>query len=257
MYNIFSLLWEIETGAVYRMTKAHDIYSGLGAEAALRPLGDGGRGDVKEGGEEDVPRVQELHPKKEDKGEDATGGNVTSSASPLPSTPTSVGGGERGESVAGVKGGDVEEDDDEEEELARAIQRAESIVRSLADVKVFALSGTPGSVLEARGEVGKGQPCARFAGLFDAVFVSARATQIADCDWFAGLLKPRALVSLESAKFVVPLNKEQKAEFTSKVREFSAARGWAAIVPPVARRHRDELDLEDDVLFFRNETPMK
>ncbi len=34
LYNLFSVLWESETGQAYRMTKAHDIYSGLGAEAA-------------------------------------------------------------------------------------------------------------------------------------------------------------------------------------------------------------------------------
>jgi hypothetical protein len=30
VYNMLSYLWEIETGTVYKMAKAHDIYSGLG-----------------------------------------------------------------------------------------------------------------------------------------------------------------------------------------------------------------------------------
>ncbi len=33
---MFSYLWEIETGRPYVITKANDIYSGLGAEAGLQ-----------------------------------------------------------------------------------------------------------------------------------------------------------------------------------------------------------------------------
>lgn len=35
LYNMYSFLWEIETGAVYTMTKANDIYSGLGQQDKL------------------------------------------------------------------------------------------------------------------------------------------------------------------------------------------------------------------------------
>lgn len=35
LYNMYSFLWEIETGAVYSMTKANDIYSGLGQQDKL------------------------------------------------------------------------------------------------------------------------------------------------------------------------------------------------------------------------------
>jgi hypothetical protein len=35
LYNLFSVLWETETGQPYRMTKANDVYSGLGAEASI------------------------------------------------------------------------------------------------------------------------------------------------------------------------------------------------------------------------------
>lgn len=32
MYNLYSYLWELETGKKYLLTKSHDIYSGLGKE---------------------------------------------------------------------------------------------------------------------------------------------------------------------------------------------------------------------------------
>lgn len=32
LYNLYSYLWELETGQPYQMMKAHDIYSGLGRE---------------------------------------------------------------------------------------------------------------------------------------------------------------------------------------------------------------------------------
>jgi outer membrane biosynthesis protein TonB len=32
LYNLYSFLWELETGKPYQLTKAHDIYSGLGKE---------------------------------------------------------------------------------------------------------------------------------------------------------------------------------------------------------------------------------
>jgi hypothetical protein len=35
LYNMYSILTEIETGTVYRMTKANDIYSGLGQQDRL------------------------------------------------------------------------------------------------------------------------------------------------------------------------------------------------------------------------------
>jgi phosphopentomutase len=35
LYNLFSYLWELETLKVYEMTKANDIYSGLGVEQTV------------------------------------------------------------------------------------------------------------------------------------------------------------------------------------------------------------------------------
>ena len=50
MYNLFSYLWELETGRAYVMTKANDIYSGLGAEAQLQA-------DAKQVAEVRMPRI--------------------------------------------------------------------------------------------------------------------------------------------------------------------------------------------------------
>ena len=52
LYNLFSYLWEIETGKVYQMMKANDIYSGLGGEATIK---------FKEFLEEDVVEEDKKH----------------------------------------------------------------------------------------------------------------------------------------------------------------------------------------------------
>jgi len=219
MYSLFSLLWELETAAVYKMKKKNDIYSGLGAEAGLAAdlqamaLDAEAEGADKKGEEEVAPLPEPP--------------SSTSVTAPSPPPPPPA--------AAAAQA---------EEELAKAILRAKTIVDTLAGCSVLPMVGQPSAVLT--------KP--RWQGFFDTVFVSARAASCLEHEWFAQVLREDGLglVAVETAKFLVPLTKDQKTEFAAKEETFAAKHNWTRMAaPPVPRRRRDEQDLEDDVVFFR------
>ena len=238
MYNLFSMLWEIETGTVYRMKKKNDIYSGLGADDLSRQV------------EKVQPDITDLLITEEDeKGEGkgevtveteggAEGGSDGAVKKPTKDPPT-VDEMAAAETAAASKNPVAQAGED----LATAIQRAECIVQTWQNVKVFPMMGNPSSALDKT----------RFHRLFDAVFVSARAASCVEQDWFAKMLKEgTGVVGIESSKFLVPLSHEQKADFALKEGAFAAKHGWTRLTPPpVFRRRRDENDDADDVLFYR------
>ena len=133
--------------------------------------------------------------------------------------------------------------------LEKQIQRAECIAESLEGIKIFPILGGITSIAKPK-----------FEGFFDGIFVSARSAQCIQQDSFKKLLKKSnnssscggGLIAVETAKFFVPLSKKMQKDFTDKEEEYAAAHGWVKIAPPVSRRRRDEMDLEDDVMFFRN-----
>lgn len=227
MYSLFSLLWELETAAVYRMKKKNDIYSGLGAEAGLAA-------DLQAMA---LDAEQEGADKKVDEGaapppeEELPSSTTSVSAPTLPPAPPPP----PAPAAAAAQA---------EEELAKAILRARTIVDTLAGCSVLPMVGQPSAVLT--------KP--RWQGFFDAVFVSARSGGCLEHDWFAQVLRDDGLglVAVETAKFLVPLTMDQKTEFVAKEEAFAAKHNWTRMgAPPVPRRRRDEKDLEDDVIFFR------
>ena len=239
MYALFSLLWELETGTVYRMKKKNDIYSGLGSEAGLamdlaaqtEALKLEVEGEAE--GEAEGAEAKEAIVEQDGKESVVAQGDAQTLPPPpvdaqVPPTPAPA---------------PALSPEQAEEELLRAMQRAECIVDSLAGCYVFPLLGLPSAVLD--------KP--KWQGYFDCVFVSARAASCIEPAWFGALVKPETgLVCIESAKFIVPLSNAQKKEFTAKEQTFCAGHGWTKVMaPPVPRRHRDELDAEDDVLFYK------
>lgn len=104
VFNLLSQLWEIETGAVYKMTKEHDVYSGLGKEGF--PVSN--QNDESESATAPIDEGGDLVQKKTDE-------------TVVPQ-----------KSVAK----EVVEDENEVDELARAIKRAECIVETFKGVKV-------------------------------------------------------------------------------------------------------------------------
>ena len=254
------------------MTKIHDIYSGLGTE-----------GDQKEEDSVDNSSSDELLITDETGGDAVVVSNVTASdSSSIPLTvekshlPLPVDGGsavevdkEDNETVtitakqlAAVDLQEIEgpanttatiatataEREESNIELVKQIQRAENIAETFMDMKIFPLLGDA-SLLD--------KP--KYTNLFDGIFVSARSAQCIQTSSFSKLLKAPSegsgggLIAIETAKFLVPLSKKMQADFRDKEEEYAASHGWKKIPPPVYRRRRDELDLEDDVIFFVNQ----
>jgi Domain of unknown function (DUF4471) len=270
LYSLLSYLWEIETGHAYRMTKSHDVYSGLGAE-----------GDQKEEVLEEGSTKDELLLTADPVGDAPCDAAVLNVADSGPnSMPLAVGKSQL--PVPAAEGSAVRTVEDEDEtatetvkhlaavglqdtiegpasasarasvedsriELVKQIQRAETIAETFMDIKIFPLLG--GATLLDK---------PKYANLFDGIFVSARSAQCIQAPSFGKLLKSPngdrggGLMAVETAKFLVPLSKKLQSDFKDKEVEYAASHGWKKILPPVSRRRRDELDLEDDVLFFVN-----
>ena len=131
VFNMFSMLWEIEVGEPYSLSRKNDIFSGLGEK-------DGGRQtqvqsqEIKteeqkkvpaEQEEEEFVRVEELLDSIEEETEteaktgDADEKKPSGSAEPPPPPPPGS-------------------DEKEEELLAQELKRAECIVETFRDVKV-------------------------------------------------------------------------------------------------------------------------
>ena len=103
------------------------------------------------------------------------------------------------------------------------------------------MAGSPGTVLD--------KP--KFHGLFDSVYVSARAAACMNEEKVRAVFGPKCVVAVETGKFMVPLHKEAKVEFVQKEVEYVCAGGKLSLIDaPVPRRRRDEQDMEDDVIFF-------
>ncbi|KAJ1431636.1 hypothetical protein B484DRAFT_395391 [Ochromonadaceae sp. CCMP2298] len=255
LYNLYSVLWEIETGAVYKMTKANDIYSGLGqqdkllqameqeeVEAVLQQEAEAGpqkvlleaiaeeaeeaereEGDKKGAMPPPPPSVAEADPSWEQLPTPPAASTSTTAATSAP--------------AASV---DAEKRRKKEATLVRAIQRAETIAESYHNVKIYPMTGTLSGLL------GK----SKFRDTFYGVFVSSRSAQILQDKEFASVCRSGAVVAVETAKFLVPLGRDVKAAMTLKEQELAAELGFRCIPPPVPRRRRDEKDFEDDVVFF-------
>lgn len=115
--------------------------------------------------------------------------------------------------------------------------------------------------------------------MFHSIFVSARHAQILNEECFRDILCTSdgpVVVAVETAKFLANLNKDVKVDFCNKIDEYCTARGLTHMPgktfspftqrcschlcsftyvsemsePPVPRRHRDEQDTEDDVIFY-------
>ena len=76
LFNLYSYLWELETGQPYKMMKSHDIYSGLGREYkhihTVDPLEDLLGDDYDKGKEGDKEKEKENKSEGEGKKENRT-----------------------------------------------------------------------------------------------------------------------------------------------------------------------------------------
>eukprot|EP00598_Pedospumella_elongata_P001843 CAMPEP_0184974752 /NCGR_PEP_ID=MMETSP1098-20130426/6140_1 /TAXON_ID=89044 /ORGANISM="Spumella elongata, Strain CCAP 955/1" /LENGTH=593 /DNA_ID=CAMNT_0027497375 /DNA_START=40 /DNA_END=1821 /DNA_ORIENTATION=- len=272
LYNMYSILWEIETGSVYRMTKPNDIYSGLGqfdkslevtrkdeekeveeSVAQKKDLLDTIIEETEEAGvESEESRVEELPEPPSTQSKDDIADEPEEQTTP-PSPPTEAVSAFSATSLAVSSTqsllAPLEVRKKQEASLVRAIQRAETIVESFDGIKIYPMTGTLTTLL-AKSKV---------RGTVDGIFVSSRAAQVLGEDNFTqlfratedGTAKPgKVLVAVETAKHLVPLKKDVQVALCAKEEELAGKIGLKRISAPVPRRRRDELDLEDDVIFF-------
>ena len=159
LYNMYSILWEIETGSVYRMTKPNDIYSGLGQfDKSLEVTrkdgekeGEESVGEKKDlldtiieeteeaGVESEESRVEELPEPPSTQSNDDQANEPKEQATP-PSPPTEAVSAATATSLAVSPTqsllAPLELRKKQEASLVRAIQRAETIVESFDGIKV-------------------------------------------------------------------------------------------------------------------------
>ena len=273
------------------MSKEHDVYSGLGAEAdsshtednqdffseEILPSEVETKAEESEQIKEGEIRVVELLDEIDDANEtEKKNGNSHESEIEFGSMQASVRDLSLSENIDLKKDslGDntkvTDKDEDERKNYAKQIQRAECIAESLSEIKIFPLLGSP-SILDK----------VKYENMFDGIFVSARSAQCIEKEYFKKLLRTKSksrntsseyncidsalpicqqlkenqlgsIIAIETAKFLVPLSKKQQKEFNIKEEEYASMNKWTKINPPVSRRRRDELDLEDDVIFYRN-----
>eukprot|EP01039_Chlorochromonas_danica_P005549 gene5549-6111_t len=220
LHSLFSSLYALEHDAVYQMTQAHDIFSGLGEDGRLSGEKEDGEEEATPSEKKEEPRVVELA-----EGEELP----TEQTVTVPSTTV---------------------EDEQVEKLAKALERADNIHSCLAKVKLFPMSGS------VKDWIGKG----KLKGHFDAVFVSSRSAEVVGQPGFDQLFRSSperpALLAMETAKFLVPFAQKTKTQVASKIEELATSINLERIEEsPVLRRRRDERDLEDDVLFFKTKAP--
>jgi hypothetical protein len=252
VYYLLAMMWEAESGRQYKMTKSHDIYSGLGAAKpaatpeAAAPEAAAAAGEAAAADSSALTSITELG----DGEEEEEGEGDTPDSTPPTETETeaaaAVAPREPGQSTAAERLRVKIQQRKREEQIAKEIGRAEAIVATFEGVKLFPMHGDPSAVLNK----------AQYEQFFDVMFVSARAAKflespVADRVLRTSNSKGAALVAVETGKFLVPLLKNAKAAFLKKETDYCENLQWSKLtVPPVYRRHRDSADKEDDVLFY-------
>ena len=117
-------------------------------------------------------------------------------------------------SVAAAAALEEEEEVLDPEELekahARALKRAATIVEVLSNVKVFVVGQTLNQIME--------RPKKKFTNLFDMCFLANKAAHVLHDERFPYLCKKKnAVVCIETAKYVIPLEKKTKQIFVERV----------------------------------------
>lgn len=154
LYNLFSVLWETETGQAYRMAKANDVYSGLGAEASILSSKLDSLGGSSSNSEEVAREARELLPIVEGVDEteaaDEGSGKQSSEEEPVDFDFSTTEGEQQQQQPSDKKSeppGAPESSEprtvgasaQREKEIAAAVLRAETIEESYSGIKVRAL----------------------------------------------------------------------------------------------------------------------
>ena len=231
VYNLLSYLWEIETGNVYLMSKPNDIFSGLGSER-------GKRRELTKEEKEKMEAAVDIETQEERE----NGGGVENDVNKLNSGTEEIEDVVEGTVFDNSSKSNTLSEEEEANELAKEIHRAECIGESFDDFKIFPLIGDPVTVL-GRSE--------KYKNFFDGMFISLRQAHFMQSEVADTILKPGALIGVETGKFMVHYTKKEKEEVTNKLQDLATGRGWKMLEEmPVFRRRRDEHDTLVDVMFY-------
>jgi hypothetical protein len=86
-------------------------------------------------------------------------------------------------------------------------------------LKIYPLCGNPTDELNK----------AKFRNFFHGIFLSSRSASFARDPVASNILREGGTVAIESAKFLVPLSKDQREEFSLREREFAISSGWTSL----------------------------
>jgi len=229
LYNILAMLYEIESGAPYRMRKAHDLYSGLGGiDNLFDKEGDKAESDTDTTTNSGaVKSVEDTEKEKEkegkpmpsiEEGEDGDDGDMPSVEGLVTKKTKSAADGVPGvaltEDQLAAQAARQAQLDREHEELVldQMLRRAENIVDTLDGVKIYPVTGatikealcnTGSNVYTGSSVDDKGDPIAhipsvksKFTSKFDVVFISSRVGQLVAEPYFQQLLRRPVPVGL-------------------------------------------------------------
>jgi flagellar biosynthesis GTPase FlhF len=244
VFNLFSILWEMEVGEPYNLTRKNDIFSGLGERDGGRQTQSQSQAQERtdeqkkasEVEEEEFVRVEELLDSIEEETE------TEAEAEEVEDKKLSASAATVSKQDSGEK--ERKEKQQEEELLAQELKRAECIVETFRDIKVTSLPPPPpppltllcslsslSQVLPLVGSPSEALKKAHYSGLFDGIFVSSRAAQFIQTPLADSILhsSPCGLVGVETCKYIPLLNRDKKAEFVAKETEFGESHGWTLL----------------------------
>lgn len=255
LYNLYCILWEIETGKIYKMTRKNDIYSGLGAEEKFSEPKDQTMEKVEEGTRDDDRNSNDQEQAVEVLGnekvvEEKLECGISESVEKEKNAVNDVGSDEntKKEEKTGKKNQicNTLPFQEQEDEILRAVKKAETIVESYTNAKVFPMTGGLQQTIEKLPQK---------QNFFHGAFVSSRGAQVAATSSFRQLMKSSgkgSIIAMETSKFLVPLGKKARQDFNDKLLEYAVGSSWMRTQAKVHRRRRDDEDDQDDVIFFCN-----
>lgn len=241
VFNLVAWLHEIETGEVYEMSAAHEIYSGLGEfdRQADKTIDAAEREHIEreeaaaaaaatvasDATDADAAGDSKMEDSKDSKSEEAAAASDGSAAEPA-ATAT---GGADGSAGAGAEATSAATSTPksetkqqaakraraEERRREQALRRARCIVDAFDGVKVFLVGGTFDDILTKR----------RYKNLFHHVNLSAFGVHHLQDERFASILRDEAVISAELARNMVALRDYQSEAFEEKVTGFVRERG--------------------------------
>lgn len=237
LYNLYSMLFEIETGRVYKMTKPNDIYSGFGALDKVEKLDDTATPGTSEDPSDEpidshsddvVEAAQEESTEKKQKDlldviveetehdEDVVEAPQGEEKAIIAAAPNHT-------AVVNTKDGvnaAADRHNQRERAVVQAIQRAETVCESYHGVQVYPVTGSMSTTLSKT----------KFQGLFDGVFVSSRAAQIIGEQWFRSLSRNGdSTYVVETGKYLVSVSKDVQAEVAKKEVELALKSGLVQV----------------------------